>query len=319
MNIVLEGPDNSGKSTLAKYISEQLLIPIVHSGGPEKFPGEVIERTKKRLAISSPMIHDRHPVISQNIHLTALRLQGTYIPDNFIGEFYASRPMIIYCRNAGSLDGHQMSEYASTDYHRRVERYFPDLCRMYDDWALRHANVTYRIGDDMSSVVRMVRAFMNDDVLRLTDALKEMYRFDPVRDVDAFFEKFKLAYKGKPRLLPIDHSQFRVNLLQEELREYVVHSQSRAHPTAALEGMLDSLVDLVYVALGTAHLHGFDFREAWRRVHDANMDKVRASLGRVGPRGDAQFDVIKPEGWEAPSHTDLVQNNIHTEAERGTA
>lgn len=309
MNIVLEGADNSGKSTLAKYIAEQLLLPIVHSGGPEKFPGEVIERTKKRLTIVGPMLHDRHPVVSQNIHLTALRLPGTYIPEDLVAQFYESKPLIIYCRNAGTLDGHQMSEHASPEYHRRVERYFPDLCRMYDEWALHHANITYRIGDDMSNVVRMVRAYMNDDVLRLVDALKEMYRFDPVRDVEEFHKKFKIDYNGKPRLLPERLSQFRISFMAEEISEYRQKTSNELTTTQSLEGMLDALVDLVYVTLGTSHLHGFNFREAWRRVHDANMRKVRAQVGRVGPRGNHEFDVIKPEGWTAPSHADLVQDH----------
>jgi len=314
MNIVLEGPDASGKSTLAKHIAEQLLLPIVHSGGPEKFPGEVLERTKKRLGITGPMLHDRHPAVSQNIHLTALRLPGTYIPEGMLAQFYASKPLIIYCRNPGTLEGHQMSEHASTEYHRRVERYFPDLCRMYDEWALRHASFTYRIGDDMNSVVRMVRAYMNDDVLRLVDALKEMYRFDPVRDVEEFHKKFQIDYNGKPRLLPDALSKFRVSFMIEELNEYRQELSSDLSITQSLEGTLDALVDLVYVTLGTAHLHGFNFREAWRRVHDANMRKVRASLAKVGPRGNYEFDVIKPEGWVPPSHTDLVRDNAHEDA-----
>jgi predicted HAD superfamily Cof-like phosphohydrolase len=102
--------------------------------------------------------------------------------------------------------------------------------------------------------------------------------------------------------------------LQEELNEYKksvamgagsqlldpdnVHS----HMAQALDG----LVDLVYVALGTAYLHGFDFREAWRRVHFANMNKVRASQDGSDSKRGSSYDVIKPPGWRPPDHSDLV-------------
>jgi len=310
MQIVLEGPDNSGKSTLAKFIAEQLMLPIVHSGGPEKYPGELISRVHNRLSIVQPTIHDRHPCISQGIYLNALCLDGTHVPDDMVKAFYESKPLIIYCRNAGTLDGHVMSEHATSDYHKRVEQGFNVLCDLYDDWALRHANVTYRIGDDMNAVVRMVRSYMNDDVLRLADAVKEMYRFDPVKDVDEFHSHFKIAYKGLPRLLPPSLREFRENFLYEEVREYS-NAKYGNSVQDRLEKMLDALVDVVYVALGTSHLHGFNFREAWRRVHTANMMKVRAEVGKVGPRGDAKYDVIKPDGWRPPVLNDLVRNNIH--------
>ena len=66
--------------------------------------------------------------------------------------------------------------------------------------------------------------------------------------------------------------------------------------------VLDALVDLVYVALGTAYLHGFGpqkFNEAWRRVHEKNMEKIRAPSADHSKRGSA-FDVIKPAGWTPP-------------------
>ena len=92
---------------------------------------------------------------------------------------------------------------------------------------------------------------------------------DFVKDIADFHEKFGLEYNGPPRKLPADVSAFRRLFLQEELDEYGA--------SVSKVGQLDSLVDLVYVALGTAYLHGFDFAEAWRRVHIANMKKVRAA------------------------------------------
>ena len=112
-----------------------------------------------------------------------------------------------------------------------------------------------------------------------------------LQDIKDFHEKFQLTYIGPPRELPDELAKFRKAFMEEELDEYI---DSRYLP-----GKLDALVDLMYVVLGTAYLHGFPFEEAWRRVHEANMKKVRAQSSR------SKFDVIKPEGWTPPALSDL--------------
>lgn len=147
--------------------------------------------------------------------------------------------------------------------------------------------------------------------------------FDPVEDVEEFHRKFGLLYEGKPRAVVGELGDFRVKFMHEELEEYKEaafalsllmsseHEQlDEAEIAVQLAKQLDALVDLTYVVLGSAHLHGFDFREAWRRVHEANMKKVRAASAAVSKRGSA-FDVVKPPGWEAPSHIDLVEDHIY--------
>ena len=72
--------------------------------------------------------------------------------------------------------------------------------------------------------------------------------------------------------------------------------------------LLDGYVDLIYIILGTCHLHGWDFNEAWRRVHAANMKKELTSPtnpGKYGAVGD-KVDIVKPVGWVASSMQDLV-------------
>lgn len=120
------------------------------------------------------------------------------------------------------------------------------------------------------------------------------------RDISDFHIKFGNAYSGKPRQLPDDLLNFRIQFLEEELTEY-----RHAAIIDDLEGQLDALVDLVYVAIGTAYLQGFNFQEAWKRVHEANMRKVRATSASESKR-NSSFDVVKPVGWEAPDLSDLV-------------
>lgn len=67
----------------------------------------------------------------------------------------------------------------------------------------------------------------------------------------------------------------------------------------------DALIDLVYVALGTAYLHRFPFNEGWARVQEANMRKVRANKKSDSKRRTTH-DVVKPPGWRSPELDDLV-------------
>ena len=138
-------------------------------------------------------------------------------------------------------------------------------------------------------------------------------------DMKEFHEKFGLIYDSRPRALLDELGDFRANFMAEELEEYNGHrtvvlesikNEDHADTTHHLEHMLDALVDLVYVAMGTAYLHGFDFNEAWRRVHAANMMKERALKSEDSKRGSI-YDVVKPPGWEPPSHKDLVECHAH--------
>lgn len=149
---------------------------------------------------------------------------------------------------------------------------------------------------------------------------KEKHFFQPLRDIRQFHEKFQLQYDGPPRDLPAELKQFRVKFLAEELCEYVSDS-SIFHQVVAsaflseidirrqpLEKQLDALVDLMYVLLGTSYLQGFDFKEAWNRVHETNMTKIRA-LTTDESRRESLYDVVKPEGFRPPDLSDLVDTS----------
>jgi len=151
--------------------------------------------------------------------------------------------------------------------------------------------------------------------------LGEVPPVDFFGDIEQFYRHFELEYDGKPRALPRALHQFRVKFMEEELAEYTHHAKlaydettkpidfrDQAQYTYHLAESLDGLVDLVYVALGTAYLHGFNFNQAWGRVHKANMSKVRATLDSHDKR-DPTFDVVKPADWEAPNHSDMVEDN----------
>lgn len=115
-----------------------------------------------------------------------------------------------------------------------------------------------------------------------------------------FHRKFSLPMPPGPTPLPRDLFEFRVAFMIEEINEL-----KEAYEKGDLPKQLDALVDLVYVALGTALMMGFwHFTEAFRRVHEANMRKVKGD-GKSGRH--PTMDVIKPAGWSAPQLDDLAR------------
>ena len=121
------------------------------------------------------------------------------------------------------------------------------------------------------------------------------------KDIQEFHKKFGIEYKGSPRQLPQDISDFRIKFMQEELDEYT--------DAKTLDEKFDALIDLVYVALGAAHLHGFPFNKGWLVVHRANMKKIRATKAEQSKRGYAS-DVIKPDGWQPPDIDKVLRDHI---------
>ena len=71
------------------------------------------------------------------------------------------------------------------------------------------------------------------------------------------------------------------------------------------DGIVDALIDNIVFAIGTLDAFGVDAYTAWNRVHAANMAKnPGVKPGRPNPYGFP--DLIKPEGWTAPTHQDNV-------------
>ena len=129
-------------------------------------------------------------------------------------------------------------------------------------------------------------------------------RTDLIDDIDRFHKKFGFEKTDKPDI-PDDSElvNFRTSFLLEELAEY-----SQAITKKDTAGALDALVDIVYIALGTAWLFNLPFEKAWKEVQRANMEKIRAK-DTTGKRG-TKFDVIKPKGWKPPNIDQIVEEEI---------
>lgn len=89
--------------------------------------------------------------------------------------------------------------------------------------------------------------------------------------------------------------EFRANFLQEELDELKANMDNP-------EEIVDALIDLCVVAIGTLDTYGVNAHKAWDEVLTANMNKrVGIKEGRPNPLGLP--DLMKPEGWKPPDHS----------------
>jgi len=119
-------------------------------------------------------------------------------------------------------------------------------------------------------------------------------------DVGRFHTKFGLpesSYPGpRSRELSDDVVEFRIEFLREELKEFIEGCDEN-DPVK----MADALIDIVYVAMGTAHLMGLPWQHLWDEVHRANMTKQRASSDGSDSKRSSPHDVVKPTGWRPPA------------------
>lgn len=132
--------------------------------------------------------------------------------------------------------------------------------------------------------------------------------FFPLYDIAEFHERFGLQQNIAIVKLGEERDQMSAEewkLRNKRLMDEAAESEA-AHADGDDNEYLDALVDICYIALGTAYRRGWDFAEAWRRVHVANMTKERgeAKTSKYG----SSYDIVKPVGWKAPDHADLVNS-----------
>jgi predicted HAD superfamily Cof-like phosphohydrolase len=119
-----------------------------------------------------------------------------------------------------------------------------------------------------------------------------------IKDIEEMHEKYQVHdwVKNNPEKLE-QLLHFRVAFLKEEFDETF-----KATGEKDAEEIVDGLIDLCVVAIGTLDLMGVDAEKAWNMVFNANMAKeVGVKESRPNPLGLP--DLIKPEDWTAPDHT----------------
>lgn len=125
--------DASGKSTLV----DELLTHLndigdlgyvkIHSGGPEKYPGEIHDRIKT-LPRLGRFILDRHPLVSQ--HVYARDGATTFTQDEVWEYVRTMNPVLVYCMGKAP---HVMKPGESEDHARFLEQKWSTLNSKYEE------------------------------------------------------------------------------------------------------------------------------------------------------------------------------------------
>lgn len=143
-------------------------------------------------------------------------------------------------------------------------------------------NVTYEFGDNLTGNLEAEEVTVYTDKPWWLDNFEMHDKFGfhkAVSEMDA--EKLRMMLK------------FRLDFIQEELDE--------AKNAKDAEDVVDAMIDICVVAIGTLDAFAVDAQYSWNQVHRANMAKERGiKPERPNPLGLP--DLIKPEGWVAPSH-----------------
>ena len=96
--------------------------------------------------------------------------------------------------------------------------------------------------------------------------------------------------------------EFRLKFLQEELNETV-----SAYKSSDKEEIVDGLIDLIVIAVGTLDAFSVDGRKAWKEVLRANMAK-EPGIKESRPNPLGLPDLSKPASWVGPDHTGNTGN-----------
>lgn len=156
MQIVIEGPDACGKSTLAKYLSEELGMRVIEGRGPERYPGEIDVRAREWLDIPGEALFDRHPCVSHQVYAT---FSGApLMKPSLVSEFYCRRNiLLIGCLPSDLPTEHQAKGYDTPEHLSMIGTHKCGINQMYREWALKHAHILYRVGDPMHLTLSLIR------------------------------------------------------------------------------------------------------------------------------------------------------------------
>ena len=136
--IIVEGPDNSGKSTLVRNLSEQLGLKVLkpNKKGPPKNQEDIYNNTKHIIAgalshVNNRTIVDRFSLIGESIYGPICRGQDLWVScfDKKMKMYSILRtidPFFIYCRPPNSvvldMKSHELKSSDTPEHIQRVEK-----------------------------------------------------------------------------------------------------------------------------------------------------------------------------------------------------
>jgi predicted HAD superfamily Cof-like phosphohydrolase len=129
----------------------------------------------------------------------------------------------------------------------------------------------------------------------------------PASLVREFHLAFGLDARAVPSEVSAELAAHRGELLAEEAAEV-----AEVSVTGPLDRLAHELADVVYVAYGTALVHGIDLDAVIAEVHRSNMTKLGPD-GRVARRADGK--VLKGDHYRAPDVSEVLRRQGWTAAD----
>lgn len=167
MQIIIEGPDGSGKTTLLLELAKLTGWRIVSGEGPEKWPGEMIDRIERYLKEARyaenhnciPRIFDRHPCISHQIY--SMFTNVSKVSEGATDHLYNLNNVIVYCQSPnkflspeGQTKAHDRGEHLKAISDNHLE-----ICNLYDSWGVKRAHIIHRFWEP-GSTHRVLRSIL---------------------------------------------------------------------------------------------------------------------------------------------------------------
>lgn len=124
----------------------------------------------------------------------------------------------------------------------------------------------------------------------------------PANLVREFHLAFGLDARSTPTEVSPELAAHRGELLAEEAEE--AEEVAEVSVAGPLDKLAHELADVVYVAYGTALVHGIDLDAVLAEIHRSNMTKLGPD-GRVARRADGK--VLKGEHYEVPDVSSVLR------------
>lgn len=139
------------------------------------------------------------------------------------------------------------------------------------------------------------------------DGLESIRFIGMVEDVREFHKVCGTIDPDKPTWPVFEKRVLRTRLQEEETEELLQELNPEKYGEGPYDGiggkehlaaLAKEIVDVIYVAIGTAITCGIPLEKVWAEVHKSNMAKVDPATGMVRRRADGK--VLKPQGWKKP-------------------
>jgi thymidylate kinase len=144
--IIVEGMDNSGKTTLVNYLAETFNLPVIHSPGPKADLNYFMVEAMMTELKNEQVIYDRFPAFSERVYGPILRGRD-HIQERYLVLLAALKPYIIHCdpglhtvlstiKDREQMEG--VEDQAERLYHRYEKIMFPEGNKLFSFHVTRY-------------------------------------------------------------------------------------------------------------------------------------------------------------------------------------